>query len=1053
MDGSKSDGRKIILKRRVRFDANADPNNAPIEHDGVSETQPEQQDDTKYFFEGEIFDQFYNPLRTKGGVERLQEISSRPLPITEPHSRESTRKRDAQAGERQTIAEALAHQVFKLAQRDRETQLDVYLSAFNVALAERSCQESLDILTRANEFFTEHYYAVIRERGERPEIYNQILKRVGHAHAERLQRIVFGLDVEATAKKLWDIYQGGHSDKSNRILDILLECTEAQVVSLREEFLKLPYKDLARQLFSVLNHSSSSGQVGARRTLGKSELSEHKKTTAFRSRDQLRALRYLLMGRSAEELVLVKRFYMDLGEQNLPDHELTLEAHVRRLFPPAEVERLAPLIGGWSAHGEAEEIHKIVTMPTVRGVPDDVYGDPRDLVEREYTQGIGPFLRRFKRSRLLRYSDSVVALSFVAYHQLRERVAALSYSRFLATNQALRQYFGYELDPTIFLSLSLFDARQRASMFHERLGVSFDIFEALQPIEFLEPRECLATQRAYQCLFGVSMRDALEQRLSAVGAMVAPSDFAGICARYLDGHGRWPLNIDLLAQYRADDFGSGVWDYDYTPSPEAEGLAIRVGQILDAERPPTEMDRILRETLSGLPVEALHELERVFFDMTEPHVPLREAVAEVMTPDAYSLLMVSFGSFDSGAILQRLHDDPLYACVLRELPRQDIIFLRESFKRAFYVDLLDHVLKAGEASGDKDLALEALSALLKPEVFEVRRLLGTMRRETPPELETLRLVCSGPPLKVMAFERAYDNAFFSLRVHLKNAAARLSLSIGSFVELVLLLEGVDPDILSRVQECFDAIDIQSLQEILRAHKYTQRLIEECYDLVYPDRTFRHALKELQVDLDLINETLLHLEGYCSQVVAFELRALVESQNGSDLATQVIEILTPQLGERVNERIPQDINWMDEMIYQIGLSYRRHFGESLVVSCRARAVPSEALEEIAGRLYGPEVSSSARELYNLIKCAKEGAEPPEGAEARICSYLESRGPKYRERLMAAYQAHWAHHAGFGGLLDDLTKHFNDSASKRKLLAMFLSTSSDRKAAPPPIPDLH
>jgi hypothetical protein len=56
-------------------------------------------------------------------------------------------------------------------------------------------------------------------------------------------------------------------------------------------------------------------------------------------------------------------------------------------------------------------------------------------------------------------------------------------------------------------------------------------------------------------------------------------------------------------------------------------------------------------------------------------------------------------------------------------------------------------------------------------------------------------------------------------------------------------------------------------------------------------------------------------------------------------------------------------------------------------------------------------------------------------------------------MAAYQSHWAHQAGFGGLLDDLTKHFNDSSSKRRLLAMFLSTSSDRKAPPPPIPDLH
>jgi hypothetical protein len=1053
MDGSKPDGKKIILKRRLRSDAGADLNSDILQVESTSDTPREGKDAQRHFYEGEIFDQFHRPLKVHGGVERLQHLSKLPLPVAEPHSRETSRQRDHQAVERQAIAEALAHQVYKLAQKDREGELDVYLSAFNVALAERSCQESLDILTRANEFFTEHYYAAIRERGERPEIYNQILKRVGHSHAERLQKIVFGLDVEATAKKLWDIYQGGHSDKANRILDMLLDCTEAQVVALREEFLKLPYKDLARQLFTVLNQVTSNAPVGGRRTIGKSELSEHKKTIAFRARDQLRALRYLLMGRSAEELALVKRFYMDLGDQHLSDNELTIESQVRRLFPPAELERLAPLLRGWTPHGEAEEIHKIISIPSHRGVLDDLHGDPRDNVDREYTQGIGPFLRRFKRTRLIRYSDSVVALSFISFQHLRERVAALSYTRFLATNQALREYYGYELEPTIFLSLNLFDARQRAVLFHDRLAVSFDIHEVLQPVEYLEPRECLAVQKAYECLFGGSMREALERRLSALGGTVSPPDFEAVCSRYLDGHGRWPLNIDLLAQYRAEDFGSGVWDYDYTPSAEGEALALRLGEVLDEERPPTDMDRVVREMLASIPMESLHELERVFFDLTDPHMPLREALAEVMTPDGFSTLMLSFGGFSGSAILQQLHDNPISSCRLRDLPSQDILFLRESFKRAFYVDLIEHVMKAGESCSDKDLALEAVSALLKPEVMAVRRLLGTMRRETPPELDTLRMVCSGSALKVMAFERAYDNAFLSFRVHLKSAAARLSLSVGSFVELILLLEGIDPDILSRVQECFDALDIQGLQEILRTHKHTQKLIEECYDLVYPDRTFRHSLKELRVDPDLINETLLHLEGYCSQSIALELRALIESISGPELAAQVIDVLTPQTHDRVNERIPQDINWMDEMIYQIGLSYRRQFGESLVISSRKRGVPNDALEDISSRLYGPEVSSSARELFTLIKCAKEGVEPPEGAEARICSYLESRGPKYRERLMAAYQSHWAHQAGFGGLLDDLTKHFNDSSSKRRLLAMFLSTSSDRKAPPPPIPDLH
>jgi hypothetical protein len=395
----------------------------------------------------------------------------------------------------------------------------------------------------------------------------------------------------------------------------------------------------------------------------------------------------------------------------------------------------------------------------------------------------------------------------------------------------------------------------------------------------------------------------------------------------------------------------------------------------------------------------------------------------------------------------------MYVTMLRDLSSHDILFIRESFKRLFYVDLVDHVLKASQQASDRDLALEAVVALLKPEVLSVRKLLGGLKRESGPEVETLRTVCSGDTLKVMGFERAYDQLFPTFRIQLKMAAARLALSVQTFSELVLLLEGVDPDIMSRIQECFDALDIQTLQEVLRSHKSTQRIIEECYDLISSERSFRHALKELHVDPDLINETLLHLEGYCSFSVSQELHSLVVSKAGSELATAVLSVLTPQSTDYVNERIPQDINWMDEMVYQIGLSYRRQYGESLVIACRKRGVANQELEAIAGQVYGLEISASARELFTLIKCAKEGTPPPEGSEARICSYLESRGPKYRERLMSAYQSHWAHHPGFGGLLDDLTKYFKDSASKRKLLAMFLSTSSDRKAAPNAVPEIH
>jgi hypothetical protein len=135
--------------------------------------------------------------------------------------------------------------------------------------------------------------------------------------------------------------------------------------------------------------------------------------------------------------------------------------------------------------------------------------------------------------------------------------------------------------------------------------------------------------------------------------------------------------------------------------------------------------------------------------------------------------------------------------------------------------------------------------------------------------------------------------------------------------------------------------------------------------------------------------------------------------------------------------------MDEMIYQVGLAYKRITGEHLVTACRTAGVSNELLHDITSRIYGPEVCTTARELFNLIKSVKEGAPPSEGSDARLLSHLESRGPKYKERLLAAYQAHWALTPGFSSLLDDMTKLFKDSPSKRKLLALLLGSGSERR----------
>ena len=141
------------------------------------------------------------------------------------------------------------------------------------------------------------------------------------------------------------------------------------------------------------------------------------------------------------------------------------------------------------------------------------------------------------------------------------------------------EFYRYELDPTLFLTLNRFDARQRTTLWHERLAVTFDIFEALQPIEFLEPRQGLAVQKAYHCLFGITIREAIAQRMKALGVTMPPEEVATIIARYVHGEGRWPLNVDLLAHYRDDEAACGPWDFDYVMGHEYEERALKLSLI------------------------------------------------------------------------------------------------------------------------------------------------------------------------------------------------------------------------------------------------------------------------------------------------------------------------------------------------------------------------------------------------------------------------------------------------------------------------------------------
>jgi hypothetical protein len=466
---------------------------------------------------------------------------------------------------------------------------------------------------------------------------------------------------------------------------------------------------------------------------------------------------------------------------------------------------------------------------------------------------------------------------------------------------------------------------------------------------------------------------------------------------------------------------------------------------MDRETGVGELDQPVREFCMERSYDALTRVERAFFDLTEPHMSLREALQNCLSPETFALVDLMFAGVHAKTVADDIHNQPAMAIVLRDLATSQIETIRKVFEQTHFVQLDQFLLETLGDPQDEDVLVEALSCALLPEIYQARGVLQRASRSLVDQIDFVREQCTGTLARIMSFERGFDLHFGRFRLHLKLTAARMAISSALFAELILCLEGVDPEVNQRILEYFDAVDIDALLATLRHYKRDQGIIEETFDLLNPEAQLRRSIKEMKVDLDIINETLLHLEGYSSKDVADELHEIVESLSGSELGETVLSILAPPTPQRPNARIPEDINWMDEMVYQVGLAYHREYRQDLIDACRARGVLEHQLEELTGRVFGMEVCASAKELYGLLQTAKEGAPPPEHAEQRICSYLESRGLRYRTRFVRAYNSFWAHFPGFDSLLDDIDRFIRDIGARKKMHALLLGVGSEPRSS--------
>jgi hypothetical protein len=408
-------------------------------------------------------------------------------------------------------------------------------------------------------------------------------------------------------------------------------------------------------------------------------------------------------------------------------------------------------------------------------------------------------------------------------------------------------------------------------------------------------------------------------------------------------------------------------------------------------------------------------------------------LSQILSQEAFCRYqLATFGLSED--IIAGIAGDPFTLRTLRHLPPSIIKIVRSLFQQQVGEKIDLWLISQFPLAEDEDVLIDLLSIAYIPEAYAFRVAIQEIRRDVPAHIDGLRRFWTRALVARMGMERAIDCTVGRLRVHVKQAAARHSIQPALLAEIMLSFEGIDASIIARILECFDAVDSYGLQKILRDNIRDQRIIEEAYDLLFPDAQLRSSIKSMKIDLDIMNEMLLHLDGYSAEEVAAEVHALVVSLPGAEVGGALHDLFAPSFDERINPRIPVDINWMEEMMYQVGLAYERLYYRDMFDAFAAAGVSLDIVETLVGYVFGAEVCHTAQELHQLVVLGQRGEPAIDGTEEKLASFLESRGARSRERIIRAHAAFWARLPGASDLVAGITAFVKETPAKHKILAL-------------------
>jgi hypothetical protein len=914
---------------------------------------------------------------------------------------------------RQQMGEELSKNIYHLSNADRESDLQTYIDTINSYILEQDSEDNLAILEIAQSHFREKYGADIKNRGQSPELLDQIVHRTGAHTRDHLKKILAGFNAKYLANQFWDAILSKNASSLAHLEQELCLLTDKQKIELEFEFARIPAITIAEKLnrcfradeencpeYGILAEHELQSTFSHR---SKSEIDQiiaiyddyyhydHTKESqacfnealqlCFKGQQYDRCLK-LLTGFNAEELgeqikdnLLNCNLVLDQHEQHSGLH-YDFAGNFREDYSDFENEAKEVLV----AH---------VNNLLLEGVTQEQFCEISEYLSEKYEICLTPELYRCNQTVTLR---SAALTTFQGLTNASPRRKARRDEDYLTSAEMQEVKKQFRLAVRADLSEMV---RSKATEIKTNDCLN-QIRKATSPLNLIDLGSLFDFEKYFQALSGFSLkkfvtfhvkRILLEEELPVINAEVELT---------LSCHRRLKLNPEL---------GSLISQAKQSIIEDTQVLAEKtkeLGSTLELIKTSLLLDKVeqnhsqkLIKVIGTLPIESLEYLELAY------HRRFQRALLSDLRASLPAKVYLQLYLLLSGLKVKELSSAVSQSVTalgsLFHASGTEIECIISAVQKVSGKDKIELLREASELAPAECWRIATI--LMKPDANRLRLLVCNSLPFNDQNTQELLALLTKPNRLVLALEAAYNISFssfaycqsepnFTFFEHLRVLANSAIISRPCFARSVLLMESVQPDIAETLAVLIDRLEasdkdgdeffqvLDEIRNLFRSNSDHLPLIRKAFGALDASLNLRERIHNLRMTLTDRNLLLLFMDGYDPIHVASQIHELISNVPSENLDSEILTLLQdPRLGHE-NPLIPKHENWTGEMYQQIRFRYHQFFQDRLVTNLRrvGLTLKNSKLTEIANLLYGETNTEAFRLRKAVVHAQKSGLSP-------------------------------------------------------------------------------